>query len=162
MQNVSIDMPMIEGTTLVMSNPRLTGFDSNRRPYELTAQRARQDIRSPKQVSLDRLDARLELAANGWVRVTADRGFFDSEAERFRAEQNVHITSTLGYEMLLEEADVDVRADTLVSERPVEVRNGPNRIFGDRMHATERGAVVIFDGRVRVIYHPRDEDELRP
>jgi lipopolysaccharide export system protein LptC len=161
-QKVSIDMPMIEGTTLVMNNPRLTGFDSNRRPYELTAARARQDIRTPRQVSLDKVDARLELAANGWVRLTADRGFYDNETDRVRVEQNVHVTSSLGYEMLLEEAHVDIRSDTLVSDRPVEVRNGPNRIFGNRMRATERGMVVVFDDRVRVVFHPREDGEAQP
>jgi lipopolysaccharide export system protein LptC len=138
---------------LVMNRPRVTGFDANRRPYEFNADRARQDVRSPRQVQLEKIDGRIELGAGGFARVTADRGSFDGELERFRAESNVHVTSSLGYEMFLEHADMDMRADVLTSDRPVEVRNGPNRIFGDRLRVTESGAVVVFDGNVRVIYH---------
>jgi lipopolysaccharide export system protein LptC len=155
-EGVSMGPITLSGTSLEMASPRLTGFDSQRRPYELVAHRARQDIREPRKVALDQLDARLGLAANGSVRVVADRGFYDGESETFRAQGNVRVTSTLGYEMLLEEAFVDIRAQTLVSERPVEGRYGEDRIFADRMESSRNGEVVVFDGNVQVTFHPRE------
>lgn len=158
-EGVSIGPLRLQGTSLVMETPRLTGFDSQRRPYELTAVRARQDVREPRRVELERLDARMGLAANGSVRVVADRGFYDGEKETFRAEGNVRVTSTLGYEMLLEEAFVDIRAQTMVSERPVEGRYGQDRIFADRLQSSRSGEVVVFEGNVQVIFHPREDGQ---
>lgn len=155
-EGVSIGPLRLQGTSLVMASPRLRGFDSQRRPYELTAERARQDVREPRRVELDELDARMGLGASGTVRVLAERGFYDGEAETFRAEGNVRVTSTLGYEMLLEEAFVNIRAQTIVSERPVEGRYGQDRIFADRLNSTGNGEVVIFDGNVHVIFNPRE------
>jgi len=157
-QDVQIGDIQLRGTTLIMNSPRLSGFDTNRRPYELTAERAEQDVTTPRRIHLHRLDARMDIAANGRVRVTADRGFYNGEVETFRAEGNVHVTSTLGYEMFLSEADVDVRRNTIVSQRPVEARQGQNRLFGDRMNATNGGEVVIFEGNVRVIYHQAEQE----
>jgi lipopolysaccharide export system protein LptC len=148
----------LTGGALVMSNPRLTGFDNQRRPYELTADRARQNVSTPRKVELDAMVARINLAANGWLRLTADSGLYDGDNETFRAWGNVHVASTLGYDMLLDDALVNIKAQTLVTEGPVEGRQGENRINAERMSAQEGGAVIVFEGRVRVVYHEKPED----
>jgi lipopolysaccharide export system protein LptC len=156
-EGVSFGPIRLQGTSLTMANPRLTGFDRNRRPYEIVAERARQDIREPRKVELDRLDARLEMEGGGRVRITADTGQYDADAEVFRAHGNVLIASSLGYEMAMEEATVNVRQQTMVTTRPVEGRQGDNRIRSERMEATGGGEVVVFEGNVRVLYHMREE-----
>lgn len=151
--SVSIGPISLTDGALVMNNPRLSGFDNQRRPYELTAERARQNVSSPRKVELETMSARMNLAANGWLRLTADRGFYDGDVETFTARGNVHVASTLGYEMLLDEAAVDIKKQSMVTTSPVEGRQGENRIYAERMTASEGGAVVVFEGRVRVIYH---------
>jgi lipopolysaccharide export system protein LptC len=159
-EGVSIGPLRLQGSSLVMASPRVSGFDSQRRPYELTAVSARQDVREPRKVELDSLDARMGgLTGNASVRVTADRGYYDGEVETFRAEGNVRVTSTLGYEMRLEEAFVDIRAQTMVSERPVEGRYGDDRVFADRLNSTRNGEVVVFDGNVQVIFNPSGDGQ---
>lgn len=155
---VSVAAISIEGSTVVMSRPRLTGFDARRRPYELTADRAMHEITSPRVMSLENVRANLELAANGWARLSADKGNYDGVQERMRVVGNVHIVSSLGYEIFMQEADMDMKADVMTSDKPVEVRQGPNRIFGDRMRVTERNTIVVFEGNVRTIFHPSDEN----
>jgi lipopolysaccharide export system protein LptC len=148
----------LQGTNLVMNRPRLTGFDQDRRPFELTADAARQAITDPRRIALDKVRARTELAANGWARVTADEGLYDTEREIVTGTGNVHVTSSFGYEVLMERATAFLRENRLVTDRPVELRHGENRLFADTMTASEGGAVVIFEGRVRVIWHDREED----
>jgi lipopolysaccharide export system protein LptC len=149
----------LQGTTLVMNRPRLTGYDQERRPFELTAAAARQAIADPRRIVLDRVQARTELAANGWARVTADEGLYDSEREVVTGTGNVHVTSSFGYEVLMERATTFLRENRLVTDKAVELRYGENRLFAEKMTATEGGAVVVFEGRVRLIWHEREEDQ---
>lgn len=146
-----------DGSTLEMAHPHLTGYDSNRRPYALTAERARQDIAAPSKIQLDKLDAHMELAGNNDARIISEKGFFDGEANRFTAQGNVRIITTLGYELYLKSLTVHIKTSEIISEEPVEVRNGDNRIYADRMKVYSGGEHIIFDGRVKTIFHPPPE-----
>lgn len=155
--DISVASFSLQGTNVVMSKPHLSGFDANRRPYDLVAERFISNITTPKKIGLEMMNARLEMAANGWARVTADTGLYDGDADTFHAEKNVHVVSSLGYEMFMKDADVDVKQNTIDTQQPVEVRNGDNRIFADRMHSTGGGEVIVFDGHVHVLLVPAED-----
>lgn len=155
--NISIGSIALQGTSVIMSKPHLSGFDANRRPYDLVAERFISNITTPKKIGLEMMNARLEMAANGWARVTADTGLYDGDADTFHAEKNVHVISSLGYEAFMKDADVDVKQNTIDTQQPVEVRNGDNRIFADRMRSTGGGEVIVFDGHVHVLLVPTGE-----
>lgn len=144
----------LNGSTLEMDHPHLTGYDANRRPYALSAQKAWQDITAPNKIHLEKMDARIELAGSNEARVVSENGFFDGEANRFLADGNVHVTTTLGYELFMRKAVVLIKTSTLESDEPVEVRNGDNRIFADRMSISNGGERIVFDGRVKTIFNP--------
>lgn len=151
---VSLSSIRLDGTSLVMDHPHLTGYDSNRRPYALVAERARQNISAPNKIYLEKLDARIELAGNHEARVIAENGFFDGSTNIFRAEGNVRVTTTLGYELLMKSANVYVKTSSMTSDEAVEVRNGENRVFADTMSLTNGGERIVFEGRVRTIFVP--------
>ena len=152
--NVSLLSIKFDGSTLVMDHPNLKGYDSNRRPYALTAERASQDVSTPNKIRLEKLDARIELAGANEARIIADKGFYDGDANQFLAEGHVHIITTLGYELFMNTTIVHLKASIMESQDPVEVRNGDNRIFADRMKVSEGGSHIIFDGRVKTIFVP--------
>lgn len=143
----------LDGSTLEMAHPHLTGYDANRRRYSLSAERARQDIAAPSKIQLDKLDAHMELTGNNEVRILSEKGFFDGEANRFIAQGNVRVNTTLGYELFLKSMTVLTKTSSMESEEPVEVRNGDNRIFADRMQVHSGGERIVFDGRVKTIFH---------
>lgn len=155
--DISIGPLQLQGTSLVMNSPRLTGFDRQRRPYEIVADRARQDIRTPKIVDLETVRIRMDLAANGWMRVTSQSGTYDGDAQTFRGVGTVRVTSSMGYELDLEEALVHIRERTLVSDKPVQARQRENRIDAERMRVSEGGEVIVFEGNVRALMHQGDE-----
>lgn len=149
----------LDGSTLVMDHPHLSGYDANRRPYTLIADKARQDISAPNKIHLEQLDARIELAGGNEVRISSDKGFFDGDANRFLAEGNVHVATSFGYELFMRKATVFTKSSSMESDEPVEVRNGDNRIFADRMQVIGGGEKITFDGKVRTIFFPPPETQ---
>jgi lipopolysaccharide export system protein LptC len=147
---ISIGSISLQGNQLVMERPRLTGFDSQRRPYEVMAEMARQDIGSPKRFELRRIDASMSFGANGRARVTANEGTFDGDAETFHVRGDIEVTTNIGYTARMEEALVDLKRAGMVTERPVEARNGQDMIRADRLEVSESGAVMVFEGNVRL------------
>src|SRR5690349_9879438 len=47
----------IEKKSLVMDAPHMQGYDADRRPYQLNALKALQDLNNPKLITLDTIDA---------------------------------------------------------------------------------------------------------
>lgn len=156
---VTIGPVALKGSTLVMENPKLSGFDRNKRAYEFSAKRATQDVASPKKIQLAEISARVELAANGWTKINADRGFFDGDAETFLVESNIRATTSLGYELLLQDAFIDMKTGSMSSKKSVEVRQGDNNIVADTLSVTDGGGVIRFEGHVRATFSPETVGE---
>lgn len=140
----------VSGTRIVMDSPRLTGFQGEGRPYEVTATEASQDVRTPHLVDLRDLRARITMDQSGnVVRVEAETGRFDTSEELLWLERDVRVTSSLGYDADLRSALVDFQASSVVSEEPVRVGVGSGVVEADTMTITEGGAVATFVGSVR-------------
>ncbi len=154
---VSIGSISLQGNQLVMERPKLTGFDSARRPYEVMADVARQDVTAGRRFQLERVDANMSFGANGRARVVADEGLYDGEAETFHARGNIRVTTNIGYEVRMQEARVDLRGAALISDMPVEVRHVDDTIVSDRLEVRDNGAVIVFDGNVRVHWTIEDD-----
>lgn len=147
---LSIGPVSVSGTRIVMDAPRLSGFQDDTRPYEVTATQASQDVRAPHLVDLVDLRARIAVDADGnVVRVEAATGRFDTEAELLVLERDVRVTSTLGYTADLERATIDFAAGTVVSEEPVRVGTGFGVVEAAGLALSENGDVITFTGGVR-------------
>ncbi|MCB1507652.1 MAG: LPS export ABC transporter periplasmic protein LptC [Hyphomicrobiaceae bacterium] len=144
---------------LTMMAPRLSGEDDENRPYEVTAARATQSLDNPDVVSLEEIDARVALGAEGWARVGAARGRFDSQNRQLQLFDDILVRSSTGYEVRLEAADVDMQAGTLLSERPVRIDGPAAQLTADTVEMTGNGEVVTFRGRVRMTLHPSQAEE---
>ena len=64
----------LSGTKIVMELPRLNGFTSDSRPYELTARAAAQDITKPDILELKDIDARVEMKDGQHVTIKSNNG----------------------------------------------------------------------------------------
>lgn len=141
----------ISGTRIVMENPRLTGFQSESRPYVVTAREASQDVREPHLVDLVDLRARLTVDAEGAVaRVEAAAGRFDTQSEFLELTRDVRVI-TAGYSVDLHSARIDFQTGSVVSPDPVRVDFQSGSIEADGMNIVDGGRVVTFEGNVRSI-----------
>ncbi len=142
---------VVSGTKITMQQPRIAGFTSDSRPYELTARAAAQDVTNPDTIELQGIHGKGEMPDKTLFDVTADAGVYDSKAEMVTLRQNVIVKSTSGFEVYLSEALVDVHASNMVSEKPVEVRMQQGTINANRMEVVESGTEIRFGGGVTAV-----------
>lgn len=148
---VSIGSVGISGGKVKMEAPRLSGYRKDNRPYEVTALEALQDIRNPTEIELSTMTARIQMQQEGWVTVNARTGLFNSQKEKLKLVDDVKVRTESGYDMRMRSADIDFKAGTVVSREPVKVLLGSTTVEGDTLDVKDNGALIVFDGRVRVV-----------
>ena len=137
-----------------MARPKLAGFRSDGQPYEMTAERALQDIRHPTVVELEKVSGEIGSTNGETTKLTADTGLYDSVAQRMKLSRNVRIASAR-FEVRLRSADINFKTGVYQSDEPVEVHVGDGTtITGDRATARNNGQEFVFEGRVRTTINP--------
>lgn len=154
--DVQVGPISMAGTKLTMEAPKLSGFKKDGKAYEITAEQAVQDIKTPTIVELNRLTSRLEQEAKKNARLTADWGRFDQAADNLDLKGNVRVRTDAGYEADLLSAKVNVKSGDVVSNEPVVVRSLTATITADRAEVRENGKHALFEGRVRSILIQND------
>lgn len=147
----------LNGTRVTMDAPKLNGFRRDGRPYEVRARTGVQDVRSPKIIELNEVEANLQTADRTSVRVVAPEGVFDSGADKMRLQGGagaVRITSTSGYNIVMRSADMDFKTGALRSSEPVAVTMTNGTVQSDSLDVAGNGASVSFIGNVRSVIMP--------
>lgn len=139
---------------IVMADPRLSGHDASGRSYEVTADRAVQSLANPKQITLDRIGARVELGDGSWAVFKAVRGVFDGEREHLTLSERITIDSSLGYKAKLDGAEVDLRGGVVTSDKPFELVSERGSIKAGRLEVHEDGRTIVFGGGIEMTLNP--------
>jgi lipopolysaccharide export system protein LptC len=143
----------LSGTKIVMELPRLNGFTSDSRPYELTARAAAQDITKPDILELKDIDARVATKDGQQVTITSINGIYDTKNELLKLSDNIVLNST-SYEGHLSEATVNVSTGYIVSESPVAVKLTNGWLNANRLEVLENGDLMRFGGGVEMTLNP--------
>ena len=167
----------LNGSRVTMDAPKLNGFRRDGRPYEVRARSGVQDVRTPKIIELNEVEANLQTADRTNVRVLAPEGVFDSGADRMRLQGRsgtggtgtgvsgaggsgagdsgiVRVTSTSGYTIVMRSAEMDFKTGALRSNEPVAVTMTNGTVEADSLDVTGNGASVSFIGNVRSVIMP--------
>jgi lipopolysaccharide export system protein LptC len=157
----------LNGSRVTMDAPKLNGFRRDGRPYEVRARSGVQDVRSPKIIELNEVEANLQTADRTSVRVLAPEGVFDSGADRMRLQSGsgtggsgtggagaVRVTSTSGYNIVMRSAEMDFKTGAMRSNDPVSVTMTNGTVEADSLDVTGNGASVSFIGNVRSVIMP--------
>src|SRR5262249_52539284 len=147
------------GTKIIMELPRLNGFTSDSRPYQLTARAAAQDLTKPEVLELNDISAMVELKDGQRVTIKSIHGVYDTKGELLRLNDHITLNSTSGYEGHLSEASVNVTTGNIVSQTPVELKLPNGVLNAKRMEVMENGALITFGGGVEVTVIP---EQARP
>ena len=141
----------IEDGRLVMTDPRLDGLTGrDGRPYSMTATRAVQDLGASGRIDLEGIDARLPVDEKGWLTVNARTGVFDRDANRLDIDSELTMVSDDGMKAVLQSAVVDITTGSLDTADPVDISLEGAHITADSMAVRDKGAVLIFENRVRM------------
>ena len=139
---------VISGTKITMQSPRVNGFTRDARPYELSAKAAAQDLTRPDVVELSDLHAKFQMQRQrtGGNRF-AQTGTFHSKKELLELGNDIVVTSTNGYRVMLDKA-VDRYSRASARDRST-CSGGIDTAASCRansMKILESGELVRFDG----------------
>lgn len=152
---VSIGRLTVSGTTMIMTEPKLSGYTRDDRRYELTANAAAQDVLNVDVVNLEEPRASLEMSDGSTVNMKAALGIFDRKAGMLTLDRDIVVTSTAGYEMRLNRAEIDVRNGNIISQQPVEVKLKQGSLQSNKFEVLKSGEVVRFDNGVTMTLAPQ-------
>ena len=146
---------VVSGTKITMQSPHLAGFTPDRRPYEVTARTALQDITNPNFIELETLKAKIEMVDKSVVLMDARKGYFKNREQLLDLHEDVFLKSA-SYEARLTEATIDMAKGTVVSDKPVNVKMIDGTLDAQRLEITGRGELMIFHGGVTMHLKPID------
>src|SRR5882757_8482598 len=92
---------VVSGTKITMESPHLAGFSTDRRPYELWAKAATQDLTDPDHVELKTVRAKVMMEDRSTVTMDARTGLFDSKLQILELRKDIFLQSSTGYEAKL-------------------------------------------------------------
>jgi lipopolysaccharide export system protein LptC len=145
---VAIDNLVVSGTKITMENPHLAGFSQDRRPYELQAKAAIQDLTDPDHVELRTLRAKVMMEDRSSVTMDARTGFFDNKLQMLELKKDIFLQSSTGYEAKLSQAMIDINKGTVTSDERVDVKLLNGTLVADRLKIINSGEIVRFEGNV--------------
>ena len=145
---LDMDNLVVSGTKITMESPRLAGFTPDKRPYEMQATTATQDITDPDHVELHTLRAKVLMEDHTTVTLNSRTGVFDTKTQMLDLHKDILMQSSTGYEARLTHALVDMGQGTVTSDQPVDVKLLNGTLTADTMKVTEKGDVVRFENNV--------------
>ncbi|MGI9364831.1 MAG: LPS export ABC transporter periplasmic protein LptC [Rhizobiaceae bacterium] len=150
LENFTVDEISLQEGKLVMDAPKMAGFDKNSRPYDVSAMQAIQDLAEPGKVWLKSIDARLPMDATSFANLDAVSGVFLTESEKLLLDNTVSIAGARGMDLVLENADIDIKSGLMQSDRPVKVTSENTKLQADSVRVEENGKRIIFNERVKM------------
>ena len=139
---------VVSGTKITMESPHLSGYSSDRRPYEVWAKTATQDVTDPDHVELNTRHAKVLMEDQSTVTLEALKGLMDTKQQLLDLHKDIHLQTSSGYEARLSQAFVDMGKGTVTSDEHVDVKWADGTLSADKMKITGGGEVVRFDGHV--------------
>jgi lipopolysaccharide export system protein LptC len=139
---------VVSGTKITMESPHLSGYSADRRPYEVWAKTATQDLTDPDRVDLQTLRAKVAMEDQSTVTLDARQGLFDSKQQLLDLHKDIFLQSSTGYEARLTQAFVDIGKGTVTSEEHVDVKLLNGTLTADKLRITGGGEIVRFEGNV--------------
>ena len=124
------------------------GYTQDRRPYEVWAKTATQDVTDPDHVELSTLRAKVLMEDQSTVTLDALNGLMDTKQQLLDLHKDIYLQTTTGYEAWLSQAFVDMGKGTVTSDEHVDVKWADETLSADKLRITGGGEVVRFDGHV--------------
>ena len=145
---IDIGNIVVSGTTITMQSPHMAGFTSDRRPYEVWARSARQDVTDPTRIELQSLKAKVEMEDKSVIDMDARRGQFNNKTQLLHLFDDIFLKTSSGYEARLTDALVDMDKGTVRSETPVKVKMLNGTLDAQNLEIVDHGALMTFAGGV--------------
>jgi lipopolysaccharide export system protein LptC len=145
---VDMENLVVSGTKITMESPHMSGYTPDRRPYEVWAKTATQDVTDPDHVELKTLRAKVLTEDQSIVTLDALTGMMDTKQQLLDLHKDIYLQTSTGYEAWLSQAFVDMAKNTVTSDEHVDVKWADGTISSDKLKIFNGGETVRFEGHV--------------
>ena len=135
---------------IVMANPKMEGFTSDKRPYKLVADRAIQASAKSSIVELQKISAALPFGKNATATLSAGTGLFDNSSNQLDLKDSISLVTSDGMIASLSSARINVTNSEMSTQSPVEISTSGAHLTADSMTVKNGGAVIVFENHVRL------------
>jgi lipopolysaccharide export system protein LptC len=139
---------VVSGTKITMEAPHLSGYTPDRRPYEVWAKTATQDVTDPDHLDLKTLRAKVLMEDHSTITLDARKGSMDTKEQLLDLHDDIFLQTSTGYEARLSQAFVDMGKGAVTSDEHVDVKLLNGTVTADRLRITGSGEVIRFEGNV--------------
>ena len=143
----------VDGDTVTMASPKLTGYAEGGMSYAVSAESAQQKLTQPNVVHLKAIDGRLDEGDGNWTKLRAEEGLLDTEMETLRLDRRIELTTKDGKRAQLQSADVDFAKKTVSTDQPVAMQMDVGSVEAKSMTVSEGGNRILLRGNVVVDLH---------
>jgi lipopolysaccharide export system protein LptC len=145
---VDMDNLVVSGTKITMESPHLSGYTPDKRPYDVWAKAAIQDVTDPDHLDLKILHGKMLMEDQSTMTLDAKKGFMNTKDQTLDLHDDIFVHTSTGYEARLSQAFVDMAKGTVNSDHHVDVKLTNGTVTSDRLRITGGGDVVVFEGNV--------------
>ncbi|MGC2223282.1 MAG: LPS export ABC transporter periplasmic protein LptC [Methylocella sp.] len=146
--DISVGRAALDGTKITLDFPKISGVQTDGRPFEIKARSGIQDIMAPHIIELLGIESKIGTPDASTIRVSAARGIYDSLHDKMTLEGDIRINNSAGYDIWLNTARIDFNTGGLVSEEPVRVILDGGTIAAKQLDVSDNGHKVSFGGEV--------------
>ncbi|HVX74663.1 MAG TPA: LPS export ABC transporter periplasmic protein LptC [Bradyrhizobium sp.] len=145
---VDVDNLVVSGTKITMESPHLSGYTPDKRPYDVWAKAAIQDVTDPDHLDLKILHGKMLMEDQSMLTLDAKKGFMNTKDQTLDLHDDIFLQTSAGYQARLSQAFVDMAKGTVTSDHHVDVKLTNGTLSSDRLRITGGGEVVTFEGNV--------------
>lgn len=138
---------------LTMVEPHLSGRAEGR-AYDVSAQRAFQNLQNPKIIGLEGIDGRIEMADGSWTKIESANGRYDGTREWLNLDGAVRVTASNGWNATSEHAEADLSNGHIFTRSAVRIVGRNGTIDAEAVDVSDGGHHIRFTGNVRMHFLP--------
>lgn len=142
------------GSSIMMNNPKLSGFGDDGQSYEVKADSATQSILNPGLINLNGLFAKITLEDGTWADVRSQEGLYNNDSSQLSIQTPIRVDSSEGYQVTLQNAEVDLKSGKLTSQSPVQVRSETGLMQANQLIIDNSGKRIRFTNGIRMTIVP--------
>ncbi len=148
----------MQGTRITIESPKLVGYRKDGRPYELRAQVGVQDMAKPDIFELEQLDVRMESENDAVVMLSSAKGLYDAKNDHADLWGGARIYDDKHYNMRLESAAMDFRANVMTSDRPVVLTLDDAEVSANSVEFSQNERRATFVGAVHSVFRGESDE----
>lgn len=141
----------------------VSGLDTERQPYEVTARRGWQDDATPTLVHLEAPQGVFRRPAGAQYMISAETGLYDTETKKLDLTGNVLLEQQDRFKARMDRANVVVEEKRLTSDGPVAVDFGTGTVNANGLQITDDGRRILFLNGVKARFDaPQAKGDVNP